>query len=206
MNTHSHSDLPNIILASTSIFRQQLLKKLGIPFATEKPEIDETPLPHESVSNMVNRLSLAKAQEVTKNCENSIIIGSDQSAVFNNQPIGKPHTYDKAFQQLSDFNGKTIEFLTGLAVINQRTKQIYQAIDITKVTFRNLSKTDIHNYLMLEEPYECAGSFKSEGLGITLFEKIESNDPNALIGLPLIQLTTFLKECEIQLPYLPEDK
>lgn len=202
MNKQYQSDLPNITLASTSIFRKQLLEKLGLTFTTAKPNVNETPLPNESVTDMVNRLSLAKAEEIARNTNNNIIIASDQSAVFNHQPIGKPHSYDKAFQQLNNFSGKTIEFLTGLVVIDQTHQETYQSLDTTKVFFRKLSHQDIHNYLTLEEPYECAGSFKSEGLGITLFEKIDSTDPNALIGLPLIQLTSFLKACGIQLPYL----
>ncbi|MPQ77071.1 septum formation inhibitor Maf [Hydrogenovibrio sp. JE_KL2] len=196
------SELPPIILASTSAFRKQLLEKLCLPFTTAKPDIDETPLAQESVEEMVNRLSLAKANEVANTVKNAIIIASDQSAVFEEKPIGKPHNYENAFNQLKGFSGQSIAFLTGLVVIDQTRQKTYQSLDITKVFFRNLSDDDIHNYLMLEQPFECAGSFKSEGLGITLFEKIESSDPNALIGLPLIQLTTHLKACGIQLPYL----
>ncbi|BBN60041.1 Maf family protein [Hydrogenovibrio marinus] len=202
MSMQPLSELPSIILASTSIFRKQLLEKLGLPFTTAKPDIDETPLAQESVEEMVNRLSLAKANEVASTVQNAIIIASDQSAVFKEKPIGKPHNYENAFSQLKGFSGQSIDFLTGLVVIDQVHQKTYQSLDTTKVFFRKLTDNDIHNYLMLEQPFECAGSFKSEGLGITLFEKIESSDPNALIGLPLIQLTTHLKASGIQLPYL----
>ncbi|MBD3611018.1 MAG: septum formation inhibitor Maf [Hydrogenovibrio crunogenus] len=199
---NSTAKLPKIILASTSPFRKALLQKLRLPFITENPAIDETPYPHESVVDMVNRLSLAKAHAVAEKHPNAIIIASDQSATYQGQAVGKPHTYPNAVQQLNQFSGETIHFNTGLVVFDNRTQKTYQTLDVTKVTFRTLSETDIHNYLILEEPYQCAGSFKSEGLGITLFSKIEGKDPNALIGLPLIDLTSFLKQCDIQLPFL----
>jgi len=197
--------LPKIILASTSPFRKALLNKLKLPFTTESPEIDETPLPNESVVEMVNRLSRTKAQAIAKHHPDAIVIASDQSATYQGQPVGKPHNYQNATQQLRQFSGETILFNTGLVVFDGRTQKTYQTLDVTKVSFRTLSKADIHNYLTLEEPYQCAGSFKSEGLGITLFSKIEGKDPNALIGLPLIDLTTFLKQCGIQLPFLQPD-
>lgn len=199
-------ELPKIILASTSIFRKQLLEKLGLPFDQLNPEINETPQTNESVQKMTLRLSREKAEAVAKTTSDSLIIGSDQSAIFQDQPIGKPHTHQNAFQQLKQFSGQSIEFLTGLAVIDQRTQQIYKSLDSTRVHFRHLSDQDIENYLRTETPYECAGSFKSEGLGITLFERIESKDPNALIGLPLIDLTTHLKACGIQLPLISHNK
>lgn len=198
---NSTAKLPKIILASTSPFRKALLQKLRLPFITENPAIDETPSPKESVVDMVNRLSLAKAQAVAEKHPDAIIIASDQSATYQGQAVGKPHTYQNAMQQLKQFSGETIHFNTGLVVFDGRTQKTYQTLDITKVSFRTLSETDIHNYLILEEPYQCAGSFKSEGLGITLFSKIEGKDPNALIGLPLIDLTSFLKQCDIQLPF-----
>jgi len=199
---NSTAKLPKIILASSSPFRKALLQKLGLPFMTENPAIDETPLPQESVVDMVNRLSLAKAQVIAEKHPNAIVIASDQSATYRDKAVGKPHTYQNALQQLKQFSGETVHFNTGLVVFDGRTQKTYQTLDITKVSFRTLSETDIHNYLILEEPYQCAGSFKSEGLGITLFSKIEGKDPNALIGLPLIDLTSFLKQCDIQLPFL----
>jgi len=189
-----------IILASTSPFRKTLLNKLHLPFETAKPQIDETPLADETVKQMVQRLSLEKAQKIAQENHNRIIIGSDQSASFQGQTIGKPYTHSKAIQQLADFSGECVCFYTGLAVIDQAGDKIYQTVDETRVYFRKLSAADIENYLLIEEPYQCAGSFKSEGLGITLFEKIESQDPNALIGLPLIELTGILKQIGIQLP------
>jgi len=199
---NSTAKLPKIILASTSPFRKALLTKLRLPFTTESPEIDETPLPNESVIDMVNRLSHAKAQAIAEKYPNTIVIASDQSATYQGKAVGKPHTYQNATQQLKQFSGETIHLNTGLVVFDGRTRKTYKTLDITKVSFRILSETDIHNYLVLEEPYQCAGSFKSEGLGITLFSQIEGKDPNALIGLPLIDLTSFLKQCDIQLPFL----
>lgn len=190
---------PQIILASTSPFRKQLLEKLQLPFETANPKLDETPLTNETVVDMVQRLSRQKAQVVASQYPDAIVIGSDQSATFNGKAIGKPHTHANAIKQLQQFSGHTIEFVTGLAVV--KGTETHQAIDITRVQFRQLSDTEIEHYLRLETPYQCAGSFKSEGLGITLFEEIQSKDPNALIGLPLIELTSLLKQCGIALPY-----
>jgi MAF protein len=152
---------------------------------------------------MVRRLSLKKAQEIANNRPNAIIIGSDQTAVFNDLPVGKPHSVENAIKQLSNFSGQCITFYTGLVVINTTTQQTYQAMDVTKVYFRNLSENVIRNYIEIEQPLNCAGSFKSEGLGITLFKRIESNDPNALIGLPLIQLTDIFYQMGYPLPLQP---
>ena len=192
--------IPEIILGSTSIFRKALLEKLNLPFKQVSPLIDETPLEDESPLEMVKRLSLEKAQAISKESPDSIIIGSDQTAVFNNQPIGKPHTFENAVKQLSDFSGLSITFYTGLAVINGKSQQTFEAMDITTVHFRKLSLEVIQNYIEIEQPLKCAGSFKSEGLGITLFEKISSNDPNALIGLPLIELTSIFYKMGYSLP------
>jgi len=189
-----------LLLASTSIFRMALLKKLHLNFSTFKPNIDESSLADEPVSSMVSRLSLEKAHKATESNQQKIIIASDQAASFQGKPIGKPHNYKNAVKQLTSFSGKTIVFYTGLAVIDQNNNNIYQDLEETKVSFRDLSQTDIHNYLTLEEPYQCAGSFKSEGLGISLFAKIETNDPNALIGLPLIKLVDILKKIGLQIP------
>lgn len=197
---------PQIILASSSAFRRQLLEKLHIPFQYVSPDIDETRLAGESLTTMIDRLSLAKAQAVANTHPNSIIIASDQSAFLNNEVLHKPGNYENAYQQLKSASGQTIEFHTGLVVFDNRQAEsnIQTAHDITRVHFRQLSHQQIHNYLTLEEPYQCAGSFKSEGLGITLFSQIESTDPNALIGLPLIALTDCLNNLGIQLPYIAE--
>ncbi len=192
--------MPKVILASTSPFRKQLLEKLQLDFEQCAPEIDESPLANESPKEMVERLSLAKAVEIARNQPNSIIIASDQTAVFKGLPIGKPHTVENAIKQLSDFSGRCITFYTGLVVINTATQQTYQALDTTKVCFRELSDAVIRAYIEREQPLNCAGSFKSEGLGITLFKRIESTDPNALIGLPLIELTEFFDRMGYPLP------
>lgn len=196
-----HNAFPQIILASTSPFRKQLLKKLHLPFETANPEIDETALADETVIEMVQRLSRQKAQAIATDNPQAIVIGSDQSATFQGKAIGKPLTHANAVEQLRQFSGHTIEFITGLAVIDGTNAKTYQATDVTQVEFRQLSDNEIEQYLRLETPYQCAGSFKSEGLGISLFNKIHTNDPNALIGLPLIELTSLLKQCGIALPY-----
>ncbi len=199
----STEPMPQVILGSTSLFRKQLLKKLQMDFAQIAPDIDETPLEDETPRDMVHRLSLRKAQEIAHNHPNAIIIASDQTAVFNGVPVGKPHSVENAIKQLSDFSGHCITFYTGLVVINTATQQTYQTLDTTKVYFRNLSENVIRNYIEIEQPLNCAGSFKSEGLGITLFKRIESNDPNALIGLPLIQLTDIFCQMGYPLPLQP---
>ena len=195
------TSLPTIILGSTSVFRKQLLEKLHLPFTQMAPNIDEHPLENETPQNMVSRLSKSKAEEIAQHKPNSIIIASDQTAVFDNRPIGKPLTFDKAVAQLQDFSGQVITFYTGLVVINTATQQTFEAMDITKVHFRTLSQEVIENYITIEQPLHCAGSFKSEGLGITLFKKIESIDPNALIGLPLIELTNIFYKMGYPLPF-----
>ena len=197
---NSDTTLPHIILASTSPFRAQLLNKLHLPFEQLAPDIDETPLSNETPQAMVARLSKAKALEIAQHHSNHIIIASDQCAVFQNQPIGKPHTVANAVKQLQQFSQQTITFYTGLAVINTANQHVFEAMDVTQVQFRKLSKTVIENYIEIEQPLNCAGSFKSEGLGITLFEKITSKDPNALIGLPLIELTHIFYQMGYALP------
>ncbi|MBN2865680.1 MAG: septum formation inhibitor Maf [Thiotrichales bacterium] len=197
------SQLPEIVLGSSSRFRKQMLEKLQLPFIQLAPEIDESPLDGEKPHAMIERLSLLKAKKVAETHSNKIIIASDQCATFNNQPIGKPHSHQKAVEQLQTFSGHAITFLTGLVVIDPTNKQIHQTMDRTIVHFRVLDTQTIENYLLAEQPYECAGSFKSEGLGITLFEKIESKDPNALIGLPLIDLTSLFAKMGIVLPLKP---
>lgn len=193
-------DLPNIILASSSIYRQQLLAKLGIAFSCQSPSVDESPQPQETTEQVVARLSLAKAQAVAQKHPNAIIIASDQTACTKNQVLGKAGNYQAAFEQLKAQSGQCIDFYTGLVVFNPKNQEYLSAMDLTQVFFRPLSDTQIHNYLMAEKPYDCAGSFKSEGLGICLFERIETQDPNALIGLPLIQLVSLFNQIGISLP------
>lgn len=198
--TNEKAIFPNIILASTSPFRKQLLKKLHLTFEQVAPNIDETPLKNEPPKAMVVRLSNNKAQEIAQRFPDSIIIASDQCAVFQNTPIGKPHTMQNAIKQLQQFSQEAITFYTGLVVINTATQQQFERMDTTQVHFRALSQEVIESYLEIEQPLNCAGSFKSEGLGITLFEKITSKDPNALIGLPLIDLTDIFYQMGYSLP------
>jgi len=200
----SNKSLPNIILASTSPFRKQLLQKLNLSFDQEAPNINESPLSHELPKEMVARLSNEKAQKIAHRFPNSIIIASDQCATYQEQPIGKPHTMENAVKQLQQFSQQTITFYTGLTVINTVTSQQFECMDTTQVQFRKLSPEVIKNYLDIEQPFNCAGSFKSEGLGITLFKKISSQDPNALIGLPLIELTGIFYKMGYALPLSPK--
>lgn len=183
---------PPLYLASTSVYRQQLLTKLTSSFQTAKPEVDETPLPGESAEQLVQRLALAKATAVASGLTSGLIIGSDQVAIFNNTIIGKPHTADNAFMQLKRFSGQSVRFLTGLALINAETGRSQVCVEPFDVSFRQLSDAEISAYINKEQPLDCAGSFKSEGLGISLFSKLCGNDPNSLIGLPLIRLNQLL--------------
>jgi MAF protein len=184
----------NLWLASTSVYRKTLLEKLTSRFETAKPEVDETALPGETASQLVERLAIAKAQAVAANVADGLVIGSDQVAMFGDDILGKPHTADNAFMQLKRFSGHKVTFLTGLAVVNAKTGAVVHCVDAFHVYFRQLTDQDIQTYISREQPLNCAGSFKSEGLGITLFEKLEGDDPNSLIGLPLIKLHQLLKQ------------
>lgn len=188
----SDATLPALYLASTSVYRQQLLSKLTSHFQAIKPQVDETPLAGENASQLVSRLALAKAQAVAAGLKSGLVIGSDQIAVFDNTIIGKPHTVANACAQLRRFSGQTVTFLTGLALINAATVSQQVIIEPFKVQFRPLSDTEIKAYVDKELPLDCAGSFKSEGLGISLFSKLSGDDPNSLIGLPLIRLNQML--------------
>ena len=181
-----------LYLASTSVYRQQLLTKLTSQFSAVRPDVDETPQPGENAEQLVRRLALAKAQAVAANLNLGLIIGSDQVAVFNQRIIGKPHTVDNAVIQLSGFSGQTVTFLTGLAVVNAKSGSTQVVVEPFEVSFRSLSDAEIRAYVSKEQPLDCAGSFKSEGLGISLFSKFSGDDPNSLIGLPLIQLNQML--------------
>lgn len=192
--------LPNIVLGSTSPFRKQLLEKLHIEFQQDAPNIDERAMEGETPQEMVIRLAQNKAQVFQEKYPKHILITSDQCAVFENTPIGKPHTVEKAMAQLRQFSDNTISFYTALVVINTQTGQIFKHLDTTDVHFRTLSDEVIQKYIEIEMPLTCAGSFKSEGLGVTLFHKIDSRDPNALIGLPLMALTDIFYEMGFPLP------
>ncbi len=181
-----------LVLGSTSPFRKALLERLHIDFVCDSPDIDETPLPNEPVEEMVIRLAIAKAQAISQRHPESLIIGSDQSAVLNGKKLSKPGNFENAFKQLTRASGQKITFQTGLCLLNSATGNIQSVCVPYTVVFKTLTPTMIKNYLHKEEPYNCAGSFKSEALGIALFERFEGSDPNALIGLPLIELVNFL--------------
>lgn len=189
-----------LILASTSPYRQQILQKLHIDFEIDAPEVNEQALENESPRELVKRLSKAKAMAVAERHSHALIIGSDQVAVLNKQILGKPHTHDNAVQQLKAASGKRVEFLTGLCLYNSATQQAQVACVPFTVYFRQLGDDQIERYLKQDQPYNSAGSFKSEDLGISLFEKLEGEDPNTLIGLPLIELVRMLKNEGIDIP------
>ena len=183
-----------LVLASTSKYRGELLSILQIPFKIAAPDVDETPLPDEDAKLTSKRLSQLKALAVVKDYPDALIIGSDQVALLDGQQMGKPLTHDNAVNQLRKMRGKTVVFYTALTLLNSRDGAMQTEVDETKVSFRDSSDDEIERYLLKEQPYHCAGSAKSEGLGIALISRIEGNDPNALIGLPLISLISMLKK------------
>jgi len=183
----------NLILASTSPFRKQLLEKLHLEFDTAKPDVDETALPEETATTLVERLAIAKARAIAPQFDNALIIGSDQVCVNQGQILGKPGNFENAFLQLKAASGKRIVFYTGLALLNSNTGRVQSLVEPYTVQFRALTDRMINNYLQQEQPFNCAGSFKSEGYGIALFESLEGKDPNSLIGLPLISLIKMLE-------------
>ncbi len=198
MNSES---LPaSLILASSSKYRNLLLRRLGIPFESVSPEVDETPHDSESAIDLVTRLAMEKAKTVSRENPHAIVIGSDQIAVFENRIIGKPGSFEAATRQLSEFSGHTIDFLTAVSVQHAKRGFIEQHIDTTRVCFRDLKPEEIKRYLEIEKPFDCAGAFKAESLGIVLFERISCDDPTALIGLPLIQTATLLRRAGLSLP------
>lgn len=181
-----------LILASTSPYRKELLSRLKLPFEVAAPEVDETPLPGEAPQDTALRLAQLKARAVKAKFPDALIIGSDQVAVLEGIQLGKPHTHDNAVKQLRFMRGKTVCFHTALCLYNSRTDRMQAEVVPYFVSFRDLTDAQINGYLLKEQPYNCAGSAKSEGLGIALIEKMEGSDPNALIGLPLIQLIDML--------------
>ena len=190
---------PPLILASTSPFRRELLQRLGIDFSTAAPDIDESAHPGETPAELVRRLCEAKARAIGASRQ-GLIIGSDQVATTGDDILGKPGSHEKAVEQLQYLSGKSVCFYTGLCLLNTETDNARVEVVPYTVHFRRLDDNQVEDYLRADEPYNCAGSFKSEGLGITLFERMEGDDPTALIGLPLIQLTTMLREAGITLP------
>ncbi|VAX14230.1 Maf-like protein YceF [hydrothermal vent metagenome] len=183
-----------LVLASTSPFRKTVLEKLGLPFDTRSPQTDETRSEGESPEQLVQRLAAAKAKAVVGSGGDALIIGSDQVAVIEGEILGKPGTHDKAVKQLQKASGKTVRFYTGLCLLNSVSGNFQLEVIPFDVVFRKLTDTQIEHYLQKEKPYNCAGSFKSEALGICLFEKLQGDDPNTLMGLPLIRLVRMLEQ------------
>jgi MAF protein len=192
-NTISDSDI-QLVLASTSPFRRELLARLELPFVSAAPDVDETVQADETPQSLVKRLAEQKARAVATKFPHALIIGSDQVATLDDLILGKPGNYRRAFQQLALASGKKVTFFTGLCLFNSATDRCQIHCEPFHVHFRQLDGTTIQQYLNRERPYDCAGSFKSEGLGIALFERLQGDDPNALIGLPLIRLVSMLKD------------
>lgn len=186
-----------ILLSSSSPYRRELLAKLGLAFEWSSPNIDESLLPDESADALVARLSAAKAKALTATHPQHLIIGSDQVAVLDEKIIGKPHTHENAVSQLKAASGRKVIFKTGLCLLDAKTGESQVSVEEFTVYFRELSDEQIHHYLTFEQPYDCAGSFKCEGLGIALFSKLTGDDPNTLVGLPLIRLVDMLQNAGI---------
>ena len=195
--TLSLSTTRTLILGSTSAYRRELLARLQIPFEVAAPDVDETPLAGEAPYALAERLALAKARAVAVRNPQAVVIGSDQVADLNGQSLGKPGTHDKAVAQLRQMRGQTVVFQTAVAVVCLDTGFEQRSLASVKVKFRDLTDDEIENYLQLEKPYDCAGSAKSEGLGIALLDAIDSDDPTALIGLPLIRTCQMLRAANI---------
>ena len=188
-----------LILGSTSRYRRALLERLNIPFLVAAPDVDETPLRQETPCVLAERLALAKAKAVAAQFPHAVVIGSDQVADLNGQCLGKPGTHEKAVVQLRLMRGQTVVFQTAVAVVCLETGFEQRSLAAVRVKFRDLTDDEIENYLRIEQPYDCAGSAKSEGLGIALLDGIDSDDPTALIGLPLIRTCQMLRAAGIAL-------
>lgn len=188
-----------LVLGSTSRYRRELLARLRIPFEVAAPEVDETPLPGEPPAALARRLALAKARAVAERFPRAVVIGSDQVADLDGEPLGKPGTHDRAVAQLRGMRGRTVVFQTALAVVCVDSGFTAQDIAPVRVRFRDLGDAEIEAYLRAEQPYDCAGSAKSEGLGIALLDAIDSDDPTALVGLPLIRTCRMLRAAGVRL-------
>ena len=189
-----------LLLASSSVYRRQLLDRLRLPFTCSSPDIDEAHAPDERATELVRRLSLQKAQALASSHPQHLIIGSDQVAVLDAKILGKPHTFDNARQQLLNASGASVSFLTGLTLLNSQTGKYQTDCVPFTVHMRPLTAQQIERYLHAEQPYDCAGSFKAEGLGVSLFERTEGDDATSLVGLPLISLVTMLINEGISIP------
>lgn len=185
--------MPKLILASSSIYRRELLERLNIPFSVVVPDIDESPFPQETPEETALRLAQTKARKVGSQHPDALVIGCDQVATLDGLQLGKPLTHENAVKQLSMMRGRIVLFHSALCLYNADTGSMQAEDVIYEVKFRNLTDAQIENYLRLEQPYHCAGSAKSEGLGITLMEYMRGDDPNALVGLPLISLISMLQ-------------
>ncbi|RUO60362.1 Maf family protein [Pseudidiomarina insulisalsae] len=194
-----------IVLASTSPYRRMLLEKILPDFICAAPRVDESAQPGESAPALVERLAIAKAKALRDEYSKHLLIGSDQVAVVGDAILGKPHTEENAIAQLQAASGKTVTFYTGLAVYDSAHDRVQSCVEPFQVTFRQLTDAEICGYVALEQPLNCAGSFKSEGLGISLFARMQGDDPNSLIGLPLIRLLAMLREWQVN-PLLVKDQ
>jgi septum formation protein len=192
-----------LILGSSSKYRKALLDRLAIPYTVVSPDVDETPLPGETPESLARRLALAKARAVGRLYPANVVIGSDQVADLNGQPLGKPGTHERAVEQLRRMRGQTVIFQTALAVVCEETGFAQSDLAAVRVKFRDLRDDEIENYLRAEQPYDCAGSAKSEGLGIALLKSIENDDPTALVGLPLIRTCHMLRAAGLDLLGIP---
>ena len=192
--------MPSLLLASSSSYRRELLARLRLPFTCRSPDIDESRRPNEAASDLVQRLAREKAQALAAEYPQHLIIGSDQVAVLDEQVLGKPHSFERALEQLTAASGKSVTFLTGLALLNSSTGECQVDCVPFTVHMRELDRASIERYLHAEQPYDCAGSFKAEGLGVSLFRSTEGSDATSLIGLPLIRLVDMLLNEGVEIP------
>lgn len=192
------SPMRPLVLGSTSRYRKELLNRLGLPFEVASPDVDETPQTGEAPAELAKRLALAKAHAVARQFPSAVVIGSDQVADLHGEPLGKPGTHERAVAQLRRMRGQTVVFQTAVAVVCQATGFAQSDLAAVRVQFRELSDAEIETYLQREKPYDCAGSAKSEGLGIALLSSIENDDPTALIGLPLIRTCRLIQAAGIE--------
>jgi septum formation protein len=199
MSEVSHVISRPLILGSTSKYRRELLQRLRVPFEVVSPDVNETPHPYEAPRDLAMRLALAKAQAVAAQHPNAVVIGSDQVADLNGEPLGKPGTHERAVRQLQKMRGQTVVFQTAVSVVCQASGFAQTELAQIMVRFRDLSDAEIEAYLRAEEPYDCAGSAKSEGLGIALLDAIDNDDPTTLIGLPMIRTTRLLRAAGVDL-------
>ncbi len=185
---------PPLVLASSSVYRRVLLERLRLPFSMQSPDIDETPWPLELPQDTAARLAVAKARAISQRQPGALVIGSDQVATFDGRQVGKPGDHQHARAQLRAMRGREVTYYTALCLIDGRNDSVQSDTAIVRVTFRDLSDDEIEQYLLAEQPYDVAGSAKCEGLGISLLERIDSDDPTALVGLPLIRLVSMLRQ------------